>query len=94
MRTHILEPKLTIFFYVFSQRNLSKESYGSLAKANPNIALFGKSSVPMIFFGVEIKSALRQEKSFYIVKMALFGTFKSSVPTEGTNVLCIVPNID
>jgi surface polysaccharide O-acyltransferase-like enzyme len=96
MSTHILEPKLTIFFYVFSQRNLSKESYGSLAKANPNIALFGtfKSSVPMVIFGVEIKSALRQEKSFYIVKMALFGTFKSSVPTEGTNVLCIVPNID
>ena len=42
MSTHVLEPT------IFSQRNLSKESYGRLAKANPNVALFGtfKSSVP------------------------------------------------
>jgi hypothetical protein len=52
---YLYKLKPIIFFYVFSQRNLSKESYklrSLVAEANPNIAFFGtfKSSVPMIIF--------------------------------------------
>jgi hypothetical protein len=73
---------------------VARSQSGSWIGCARRVCISVRISLPMIIFGVEIKSALRQEKSFYIVKMALFGTFKSSVPTEGTNVLCIVPNID